>query len=216
MEFQGAEAGPMAQEQPAAGYAYCRSASEPENVFLNTDELRTLRIEEAGRIIQFQLREDVDSLFTLIIPSEPITVAVTDGIIEDTMAAIEGIPITQRPEVPYPRFSMGQLALYRHRYDEARALDSIRCLHFLNDDVCVDLREREMYPRIADMVMFVSQRIKTAMDDRRRAGEEIPANANILLPNGKWDIKPLGADDDHRIDGALAPYELSSPVRPKG
>ncbi|KAJ2535688.1 hypothetical protein EV175_006882, partial [Coemansia sp. RSA 1933] len=132
------------------------------------------------------------------------------------MTAIEGIPVTQRPEVPYPRFSMGQLAPYRRRYDEARALASIRCLHFLNDDVCVDLREREMYPRIADMVMFVSQRIKTAMDDRRRAGEETPANANILLPNGKWDIKPLGADDDHRIDGALAPYELSSPVRPKG
>ncbi|KAJ2547324.1 hypothetical protein EV175_005266 [Coemansia sp. RSA 1933] len=64
--------------------------------------------------------------------------------------------------------------------------------------------------------MFVSQRIKTAMGNRRRAGEESPADANILLPNGKWDIKPLGADDDHIIDGALAPYELSSPVRPKG
>ncbi|KAJ2089061.1 hypothetical protein IW140_005090 [Coemansia sp. RSA 1813] len=189
------------------------------------EEIMDRRRKEAEEIAKYDIRNNVDSLFSLVEPKKAVK-AIVDPIIEATLTTISNGFSALSGKNLDAFISMDRLAKHGNSFDLDGAVESTFCLSKLNEELFRGVREADMYPLFRDFVMLVAHHVKSgaesfiAQRSVRSKGKpkKVPTAIvpSLILPYNGADFKPEGSDDRTKIDGALALCELASPIEPQG
>ncbi|KAJ2537745.1 hypothetical protein EV175_006629, partial [Coemansia sp. RSA 1933] len=196
--------------------ARCKGKGVTENASANTNKVQDERKKEAGHIADNCIRENTDSVLSLIKPSEPLR-QITDSIIRATLKSINRTP----------RSSGGGTAESEGSFDLDRAIQSTRRLRSLKP-MPENVKEGNMYPLIKDFIMLVAHHVRDKANSHndavahrangartRAMSKTTPGilNPHVILPYEKADYKPEGGDDGRKIDVALGLFNLSNAIK---
>ncbi|KAJ2504299.1 hypothetical protein H4217_009428, partial [Coemansia sp. RSA 1939] len=188
-----------------------------ENASTNTNKVQNERKKEAEHIADNCIRENTDSVFSLIKPSEPLVQKLTDSIVYATLKRIK----------QSPRSNGGGTAESEGSFDLDRAVQSTHWLRNLKP-MPENVKEANMYPLIKDLIMLVAHHVRDKANShneavarrangaRTRAMSETTSamlNPHVILPYEKADYKPDGGDDGRKVDVALGLFSLLNEIK---
>ncbi|KAJ1727993.1 hypothetical protein LPJ72_005669, partial [Coemansia sp. Benny D160-2] len=193
------------------------NSSVTENASTNTNKVQDERKKEAEHIADNCIRENTDSVFSLIKPSEPLVQKLTDSIVYATLKRIK----------QSPRSNGGGTAENEGSFDLDRAIMSTHRLRNLKP-MPENVKEANMYPLIKDLIMLVAHHVREKANShneavarrangaRTRAMSETTSamlNPHVILPYEKADYKPDGGDDGRKVDVALGLFSLLNEIK---